>query len=143
MFFFFLFIPDKLGTGAFPPYGETNGAPCHSRSAFPCIYAFEIYKGSIRSRGRSDACNQVHGERLQISASQLGGDTHRCVSLRREKKKRLQLLGSNLRRLALGAGDTCYGGLADSIPEYKWLAAAPLKSVEYVEDGGCKDGIFF
>lgn len=121
----------------FPPYGETNGAPYHSHSAFPCIYAFEIYKGSIRSRGRSGACNQVYGERLQIPACQLG------MRLCGEKKRRPRPLRSNLRRLALGAEDTCYGGLADSIPGYKWLAAAPLKSVKYVEDGGCKDGIFF
>lgn len=114
----------------FPPYGETNGAPCHSRSAFPCIYAFEIYKGSIRGKGGSSACNRVYGECLQIPASQLG------MRLCGEKKRRPRPLWSNLRRLALGAGDTCYGGLADSIPEYKWLAAAPLKSVEYVEDGG-------
>lgn len=63
---------------------------------------------------------------------------HIGVRLRGEKKKikkRPRLLRSNPRCLALGAGDTCSGGLADSIPDYKWLAAAPLKSVEYVEDG--------
>lgn len=121
----------------FPPYGETNGA--HSRSAFPCIYTFKIYKGTIRSRGRSGACNQVRGERLRIPASQLG--VRLCGG--NFFLKRPRLLRSNLHRLALGAGDTCYGGLAYSIPDYKWLAAAPLKTVEYVEDEGVQRWYFF